>query len=97
MSGTVQQEIDEELALQRLLFPMINEGFRILEEGMAQRPSDIDVCYVHGYSFPRHRGGPMFYADGLYLAMDCAISVSCDAMLCSRRFAQGKGRARIYW
>jgi 3-hydroxyacyl-CoA dehydrogenase len=42
---------------------MINEAFKILEEGMAQRPADIDVCYVHGYSFPRHRGGPMFYAD----------------------------------
>ena len=38
----------EELCLQRLLFPMINEAFNILDEGMAQRPADIDVCYVHG-------------------------------------------------
>lgn len=37
--------------IQRLLFPMINEAFNILDEGMAQRPSDIDVCYVHGYRY----------------------------------------------
>ena len=47
--------------------PMINEGFKILEEGMAQRPSDIDVCYVYGYNFPKFRGGPMFYADSVGL------------------------------
>ena len=46
-----------------LYMPMINEGFKILEEGMAQKPSDIDVCYVYGYNFPKVRGGPMFYAD----------------------------------
>jgi len=46
-----------------LFFPLINEGFKILEEGMAQRPSDIDVCCVYGYNFPKYRGGPMFYAD----------------------------------
>ena len=66
-NNTPQRVITEELATQRLLFPMINEAFLILEEGMAQRPSDIDVCYVHGYSFPRHRGGPMFYADAVGL------------------------------
>ena len=66
-NGTPQKEISEEQATQRLLFPMINEAFLILEEGMAQRPADIDVCYVHGYSFPRHRGGPMFYADAVGL------------------------------
>ena len=49
--------------LQRLLYPMINEGARILEEGIAQRASDIDVIYVYGYGFPAWRGGPMFYAD----------------------------------
>ena len=66
-NGTPKAEISEELATQRLMFPMINEAFNILEEGMAQRPADIDVCYVHGYSFPRHRGGPMFYADAVGL------------------------------
>jgi 3-hydroxyacyl-CoA dehydrogenase len=53
---------DEEL-VGRMFFPLINEGFKVLEEGYAQRPSDIDVCYVHGYGFPRYRGGPMYYAD----------------------------------
>ena len=42
---------------------MVNEGARILEEGMAQRASDIDVVYLTGYGFPAWRGGPMFYAD----------------------------------
>ena len=42
---------------------MVNEGALILEEGMAQRASDIDVVWMHGYGFPRHRGGPMFWAD----------------------------------
>ena len=45
------------------MFPMINEGARILEEGIAQRPGDIDVIWVYGYGFPAWRGGPMYYAD----------------------------------
>ncbi len=47
---------------------MINEGARILEEGIAQRPGDIDVIWVCGYGFPVWRGGPMFYADSVGLA-----------------------------
>jgi len=50
-----------------LTFALINEGFKILEEGIAQRPSDIDVVYVFGYGFPAYRGGPMFYADTIGL------------------------------
>lgn len=46
--GITPETVTEEQAVQRLLFPMINEAFKILEEGMAQRPSDVDVCYVHG-------------------------------------------------
>jgi 3-hydroxyacyl-CoA dehydrogenase len=46
---------------------MINEGARILEEGIAFRASDIDVVYTSGYGFPRYRGGPMFYADSVGL------------------------------
>jgi 3-hydroxyacyl-CoA dehydrogenase len=49
--------------VERCLYPMINEGARILEEGVALRPGDIDVVYTCGYGFPRFRGGPMFYAD----------------------------------
>ena len=49
--------------MDRLIYPLINEGMRIVEEGIAQRPSDIDVVYVYGYGFPAYRGGPMHYAD----------------------------------
>ena len=45
------------------MYPMINEGARILEEGIAARPSDIDVIWLYGYGWPIYRGGPMFYAD----------------------------------
>jgi 3-hydroxyacyl-CoA dehydrogenase len=47
----------------RLVYALVNEGARILEEGIAARASDIDVVYLTGYGFPRTRGGPMFYAD----------------------------------
>lgn len=57
---------DEQITLS-LFMPMINEGFKILEEGFAQRPSDIDTCFVHGYSFPRVKGGPMHWADAVGL------------------------------
>jgi len=63
-------EVPSQEAITRSLFiPLINEGFKILEEGMAQRPSDIDVCCVYGYNFPKHRGGPMFYADQIGLSV----------------------------
>jgi 3-hydroxyacyl-CoA dehydrogenase len=53
--------------VERLLFPMINEGARILREGIAQRAGDIDVIWVYGYGFPSWRGGPMHYANTLGL------------------------------
>ncbi|HXD28079.1 MAG TPA: 3-hydroxyacyl-CoA dehydrogenase family protein, partial [Arthrobacter sp.] len=49
--------------LERLLYPMVNEGARILAEGIAERPGDIDVIWVKGYNWPAYRGGPMFHAD----------------------------------
>ena len=58
-----QREVSEEEILARCFYPLINEGAKILEEGIAQRPSDIDVVYVFGYAFPVAKGGPMFYAD----------------------------------
>lgn len=61
--GIEQREISDEEILDRLFFPLINEGARILEEGIAQRPGDIDVVYLYGYGFPVAKGGPMFYAD----------------------------------
>jgi 3-hydroxyacyl-CoA dehydrogenase len=53
--------------VERCLYPLMNEGFRILEEGVALRASDIDVVWTSGYGFPRYRGGPMFYADTIGL------------------------------
>ena len=52
---------------ERCIFPLLNEGIRILEEGIAQRASDIDVVWCAGYGFPRYRGGPMFHADTIGL------------------------------
>jgi 3-hydroxyacyl-CoA dehydrogenase len=63
----VRQDISEREILERCLFSMINEGARVLEEGIALRPGDIDVVYTSGYGFPRHRGGPMWYADQIGL------------------------------
>jgi 3-hydroxyacyl-CoA dehydrogenase len=58
-----QIEVSDEEIIERLLFSMINEGALILAEGIAQRASDIDVLFCHGYGMPRYRGGPMFYGD----------------------------------
>lgn len=65
--GIERREISDEEILQRCVYPLINEGARILEEGIAERSSDLDVVWLYGYGFPRYRGGPMFYADSLGL------------------------------
>ena len=49
--------------LKRCLYPLINEGARLLEQGIAIRPCDIDIVYINGYGFPEVTGGPMFWAD----------------------------------
>ena len=56
-----RREISKEEILERCLYPMINEGFKILEEGMAIRASDIDIVWINGYGWPVYEGGPMFY------------------------------------
>lgn len=61
--GIKRREVSDEEILQRCMYPLINEGAKILEEGLALRASDIDVIWIYGYGFPRFRGGPMFYAD----------------------------------
>jgi 3-hydroxyacyl-CoA dehydrogenase len=63
--GVVRRPISTEEIQHRLVCALINEGAKILEEGIAQRAGDIDVVYVHGYGFPSIRGGPMFYADSI--------------------------------
>lgn len=66
--GVASRKISGEEIVERCIFALVNEGAKILEEGIAIRASDIDVVYLTGYGFPRFRGGPMFYADtiGLY-------------------------------
>jgi 3-hydroxyacyl-CoA dehydrogenase len=66
--GIARTALARDEIVDRLLFPMINEAARILQEGIARRPGDIDVIWVHGYGFPAWRGGPMHYADGIGLA-----------------------------
>ncbi|MCD0499689.1 3-hydroxyacyl-CoA dehydrogenase NAD-binding domain-containing protein [Achromobacter sp. MY14] len=61
--GIARREISDEEIVQRTMYALVNEGARILEEGIARRASDIDVIYVNGYGFPAYRGGPLFYAD----------------------------------
>lgn len=61
--GIVRREISDQEILERCLYPLINEGAKILDEGIALRASDIDLIYINGYGFPVYRGGPMFYAD----------------------------------
>ena len=65
--GVTQGDISDEEILDRCLLPMINEGAKILEEGIAVRASDIDVTYVYGYGWPVYRGGPMHYANSMGL------------------------------
>ena len=61
--GITPREIGQEEATKRLTYSLVNEGAKILEEGIAQRAGDIDVIYIYGYGFPAYRGGPMQYAD----------------------------------
>jgi 3-hydroxyacyl-CoA dehydrogenase len=65
--GIEQRDISNDEIISRCLYPMINEGARILEEGIALRASDIDIVWINGYGFPPYRGGPMFYADSIGL------------------------------
>ena len=61
--GINRRDISDEEILERCVYPMINEGAKILEEGMAIRASDIDIVWLNGYGWPLYRGGPMFYGD----------------------------------
>jgi 3-hydroxyacyl-CoA dehydrogenase len=65
--GIQRRQISDDEIVKRCLYPLVNEGARILEEGIALRSSDIDIIYLNGYGFPAHRGGPMFWADQIGL------------------------------
>jgi 3-hydroxyacyl-CoA dehydrogenase len=61
--GISPSAITDQEIVDRLVYALVNEGARLLEEGVAVRPGDIDVVYLTGYGFPRWRGGPMYYAE----------------------------------
>ena len=97
--GIARRAIPDSEIVERCMFQLVNEGAKILDEGIALRASDIDVVYANGYGFPRHRGGPMFYADRLGLkAVYDAVSRYHDgfgeawrpAALLKRLAAEGK-------
>jgi 3-hydroxyacyl-CoA dehydrogenase len=98
--GITPRKISDAEIVQRCIFALVNEGARILEEGIAARASDIDMIYLTGYGFPLFRGGPMLYADevGLYnvaRTMQEFAATSGDAFwkpapLIAKRVAEGK-------
>ena len=65
--GITPRRIGDDEIVERCIYALVNEGARILEEGIAARASDIDIVYLNGYGFPLRRGGPMLYADGVGL------------------------------
>lgn len=78
--GITEREISDDEIVQRLVYALVNEGARIVEEGVANRASDIDVVYVTGYGFPARHGGPMHYAErvGLGKVRDAMRRFACD-------------------
>ncbi len=86
--GNVARKISDEEIVYRLVFALVNEGAKIVEEGIALRASDIDIIYLTGYGFPAHRGGPMCYADsmGLY-----------NVVATMKRFAQNPLDDGAFW
>ena len=66
-AGIRQREISDEEIIERTIYALVNEGAKILEDGIALRSVDIDLVYINGYGFPVWRGGPMFYADTIGL------------------------------
>jgi 3-hydroxyacyl-CoA dehydrogenase len=79
--GIEQREVPDAEVLERCLYPMVNEGAKILEEGIATRASDIDVVWINGYGWPVYNGGPMFWADTVGLAEVGAKVASYHASL----------------
>jgi len=82
------REVTDAEIVQRCILALVNEGARILEEGIAQRSSDIDIVYLNGYGFPAYRGGPMFYADQLGLH---------EVVRDLKRMARTAGGAAEFW
>jgi len=98
--GINRRPISDEEILQRCIYPMINEGAKILEEGKAIRASDIDIVWINGYGWPVYRGGPMFYGDTVGLAEVLRVMKEFEgrhgadfrpSALLERLVAEGKG------
>ena len=83
-----RSDISDQEIVERLLYPLINEGALILSEGIAYRGGDIDMVWVAGYGFPDHRGGPLFFAD------EIGLSTIATRMA---TLAQERGNAFGYW
>jgi len=86
--GVTPRTIRADEIVDRCILALVNEGARLLEEGIAQRASDIDVVYLAGYGFPRYRGGPMFHADLRGLG---------DVVRRMREFASAEGGDAAFW
>jgi 3-hydroxyacyl-CoA dehydrogenase len=79
--GIERRKVSDEEIVERLVYALVNEGARILEEGIAMRASDIDMVYLTGYGFPVFRGGPMFYADTVGLT---------NVVMAMQKYARGR-------
>jgi 3-hydroxyacyl-CoA dehydrogenase len=86
--GVVPRTVADAEIVERCIYALINEGARIVDEGIAQRSSDVDLVYLNGYGFPAYRGGPMFYADSVGL-----ITVARAL----RRIAAAPGADAAFW
>ena len=86
--GITRRKIGDDEIVQRLLFSLVNEAAHILEEGIANKASDIDMIYLTGYGFPLFRGGPLCYADqfGLY-----------NVLAAMKRFAANPLDDGVFW
>jgi len=84
--GVGQRQVPEQEIIERCIYGLVVEGARILEDGIASKSADIDVVWMNGYGFPRHRGGPMHYADSV--GLDKVYATVCDF---SERFGS------MYW
>jgi 3-hydroxyacyl-CoA dehydrogenase len=87
-TGITPRQISDDEIVHRLVFALVNEAARLLQEGIAQRASDVDMVYLTGYGFPLHRGGPMCYADtvGLY-----------NVVQAMKRFARNPNDDAAFW
>lgn len=83
-----RNDITAQEVVERCLYPLIAEGYRILEEGIAYRAGDIDVVWLHGYGFPAYRGGPMFHAQTVG---------EHKIVAAMERFAAERGNPYGYW